>query len=285
MASDAYIPDDSHPAPASECPDEGKRFRPECARRLARHMGILTRMKDTVAGGICRRTLVIIPALNEAETVGCVLSAIKCWQLAGVRVVDNGSTDGTADLAFIRGAEVIREPRRGYGAACWRGMQDLPVEVEWILFCDADGSDDLWELLPFFEAAAEDQDLILGNRNALPESRRVLTPVQRFGNTLAGRLIQLCWGVRFHDLGPLRLIRRSSLESLQMEDRGFGWTVEMQAKAAAMGLRIKEIPVAYHPRQGGKSKIAGTLSGSVKAGTVILGTLAKLCLRGLRKNG
>jgi hypothetical protein len=151
--------------------------------------------------------------------------------------------------------------------------------IEWILFCDADGCTDLQGLAPFFTAAAEGNDLILGNRNLLPESRASLTWPQRFGNALAGWLIWLRWGKSFGDLGPLRLIRRTRLESLHMEDRGFGWTVEMQAKAAALKLKTREIPVSYFPRRGGKSKISGTVSGTIKAGLVILGTLAKLWLR------
>lgn len=228
---------------------------------------------------ICRRTLTIIPAIDEAVTLPDVLKALNQWPLAGIRVVDNGSTDDTIALARRAGAEVIEELIKGYGAACWRGMQGLPKEVDWILFCDADGSDDLTALEPFFAAAAEGCDLILGNRNAMPESRRALTPPQRFGNAFAGWIIQLAWGMRFHDLGPLRLIRRTALEALQMEDRGFGWTVEMQAKAAEQNLKCREIPVHYAPRRGGRSKISGSVSGTIRAGSVILATLGKLWRR------
>lgn len=221
----------------------------------------------------------VIPALNEAVTLPGVLSNLKCWPFAGIRVVDNGSTDETVKLAAAKDAEVLREPVRGYGSACWKGIQNLPDSTEWVLFCDADGSDDLFALGPFFETAAAGYDLVLGNRNSLSESRCSLTWPQRFGNAMAGRLICLRWGVRFRDLGPLRLIRRTCLEELKMEDRGFGWTVEMQAKAAALNLRTTEIPVAYFPRRGGESKISGKLSGTIRAGSVILGMLAKLWLR------
>jgi glycosyltransferase involved in cell wall biosynthesis len=242
-------------------------------------MKMLSTFNPSDLGAICRRTMVIIPALNEAITLPGVLSDLKCWPLAGIRVVDNGSTDETVELAVRKGAEVIKEPVRGYGSACWRGIRNLPDPIAWILFCDADGCDDLWGLAPFFEAAAAGHDLVLGNRNSFRECRRSLTWPQRFGNALAGHLIGWRWGVHFQDLGPLRLIRRTSLELLDMEDRGFGWTVEMQAKAAAMHLKVKEIPVPYFPRKGGKSKISGTVSGTIKAGTVILGTLAKLWFR------
>ncbi len=223
--------------------------------------------------------MAIMPALNEEASISSVLSTLRAWPLAGVRVVDNGSTDSTIVIADAKGAEVIRESIRGYGSACWAGMQNLPDGIEWILFCDADGCDDLWWLAPFFEAAGSSDDLVLGNRNLLPESRASLTWPQRFGNSFAGWLIWLRWGKRFGDLGPLRLIRRTSLESLHMEDLGFGWTVEMQAKAAALKLQTREIPVFYLPRRGGKSKISGTVSGTIKAGSVILRTLAKLWLR------
>lgn len=247
------------------------------------HLKSQNDLTGSTAEKVCRHTLVIIPALNEAESIAEVLSSLNAWPLNGIRVVDNGSSDDTIAIAKSKGAVVISEPVRGYGSACWTGLQILPESTEWILFCDADGCDDLSALDSLFEAAASGNDLILGDRNSLPESRAALTWPQRFGNSLAGWLIWLRWGRRFHDLGPLRLIRRTSLDAICMEDRGFGWTVEMQAKAAAMKLNTKEIPVSYFPRKSGKSKISGTLTGTAKAGFVILGTLAKLWLRTSRK--
>lgn len=240
------------------------------------HPPPINSITDILMTEIHGRTLAIIPALDEAETLPAVLAALRQWNLGGIRVVDNGSTDETPALARDGGAEVIIQPTRGYGAACWRGMQDIPPDICWILFCDADGCDDLTALDSFFSAAEAGHDLVLGDRNSLPASRATLTWPQRFGNSLAGFLIALRWGSRFRDLGPLRLVRRSSLETFHMRDRGFGWTVEMQAKAAMLGYSCIEIPVRYHRRKGGKSKIAGTLSGTVKAGTIILLTLAKL---------
>jgi glycosyltransferase involved in cell wall biosynthesis len=238
----------------------------------------LSSLQNSPAGEVCRHTMVIIPALDEEDSIGRVVSKLRRWPLAGIRVIDNGSTDNTAEVARAAGAEVLLEPRRGYGAACWAGMRGMPPSVRWVLFCDADGCDDLSGLLPFFQAGADGCDLVLGDRTSLPESAAALTPVQRFGNRFAGTLIRLRWGMRFHDLGPLRLVRRSMLEAMELRDRGFGWTVEMQAKAAAGGLRCHEVPAAYFPRRSGRSKIAGTISGSLKAGTVILLTLARLSL-------
>ena len=220
--------------------------------------------------------LVIIPALNEAATVAGVVHELQARGLRRICVVDNGSCDRTAQVARQAGATVVEEPRRGYGQACWRGLQT--AAAEWILFCDADGSDDLG-VLPQWLAAGQEYDLILGNRRGTAAGRASLTPVQNFGNGLATALMRWGWGHRYRDLGPLRLVRRAALERIAMEDRGFGWTIEMQVRAVEEQLRIWEPPVDYRPRQGGRSKISGTLRGSVQAGTIILSTLAGLYRR------
>ncbi len=227
---------------------------------------------------------VIIPALDEAETISDVVSTLRALGLTRVRVVDNGSTDATAAVARAAGAEVIAEPRRGYGQACWTGYQELDDGVEWILFADADGSDDLNDVERLLAAASEGAgaDFVLGDRRARPEGRAVMTPAQRFGNGLATSLIRLGWGQRYGDLGPLRLIRRSLLERIAMRDRGFGWTLEMQVRAVEEGARVVELPVGYRRRGGGRSKISGTIRGSVAAGTIILSTLAVLWWRRAR---
>jgi glycosyltransferase involved in cell wall biosynthesis len=222
--------------------------------------------------------LVIIPVRNEESTIVTVIKSLQTLGLNQIRVVDNGSTDASAAQAQEAGAEVIFEPIPGYGRACWRGLQQLPAEIEWILFCDGDGSDDLSQL-PEFLAQRDNFDLIIGARNATAAGRRAMTPVQKFGNRLASLLINWGWGYQYHDLGPLRLIRRSALEKIQMQDRGMGWTVEMQVRAVECNLRICELPVSYRYRQGGKSKISGTVTGSIKAGMVIMGTIASLFLR------
>ena len=219
--------------------------------------------------------LVIIPVRNEEATIAGVIKDLQSFGLLNIRVIDNGSSDRSATVAAAVGAKVLFEPKPGYGRACWRGLQNIPAEIEWVLFCDGDGSDDL-ECLPEFLSLREKYDLILGDRRATDRGKQVMTPVQHFGNGLAGWLIDLGWGYKYHDLGPLRLIRRTDLDRIRMQDRGFGWTVEMQVRAIEENLKIVEIPVNYRPRQGGKSKISGTISGSFQAGTIILSTLAKL---------
>jgi glycosyltransferase involved in cell wall biosynthesis len=225
--------------------------------------------------------LVIIPVLNEEATISRVIQALQAHGLTQIRVVDNGSTDRTIEAAEGSGAEVLQEPIPGYGCACWRGLQQLPSHIEWIFFCDGDGSDDLGQLSQFL-AQRPDYDLILGDRNATATGRAALTPMQRRGNQLVTWLMALGWGYRFRDLGPMRLIRRSALDQIQMRDRGFGWTVEMQVRAVECSLRICELPVGYRDRQGGESKISGSFSGSIKAGTIILRTLGQLYWQRLR---
>lgn len=220
--------------------------------------------------------LAIIPALNEEATIAEVLKMLLQQGVTRICVVDNGSDDRTAEIASQHGAQVITEPRQGYGQACWSGLQTKQAaHARWILFCDADGSDDLSQLTELL-ALRPDYDFILGNRRATPAGRSQLTSVQNFGNALTTKLLQYGWGYTYQDLGPLRLIRKQALDQIAMTDRGYGWTIEMQAKAVEQKLRICECPVNYRPRQGGQSKISGTLKGSVKAGQVILTTLGKL---------
>ncbi|MCU0524036.1 MAG: VTT domain-containing protein [Elainella sp. Prado103] len=219
--------------------------------------------------------LVIIPVLNEAATIATVIRTLQNWGFQQIRVVDNGSWDRSPEIALNAGTEVVYEPISGYGRACWRGLQHLPPAIEWILFCDGDGSDDLLALDRFLNQS-DRFDLILGDRTATAAGRAAMTSAQRFGNWLSTRLIWLGWGYRYRDLGPLRLIRRAALEQIQMQDRGFGWTVEMQVRAIECGLRICELPVNYRCRQGGRSKISGTIQGSIQAGVVILKTLGSL---------
>jgi len=224
------------------------------------------------------KTLAVIPARDEEGSVGAVVAGLLSAGVRTVRVVDNGSSDRTAAIASIAGAEVLQEPVAGYGRACWRGLQDLPGWAEWILFCDADGSDDLGELPAFF-AATREADFVLGARQPLPDGRSALTTVQRFGNALSTTLIRTGWGFRYRDLGPFRLIRRRALEEIRMRDRSWGWTLEMQVRAIENKLRIIELPVTALPRRAGRSKISGSTTGSLRAGLVILSMLIRLYAR------
>jgi glycosyltransferase involved in cell wall biosynthesis len=224
------------------------------------------------------QTAVVIPALNEA---GCIRATIQQWLdlgVAAVRVVDNGSTDQTAQIASHSGAEVLQEPRRGYGAAAWRGLQDWPPQLAWVLFSSADGSDRLSpdETSAWQAAIDHGADLVIGDRVTLPASRAHLKPTQRFGNWLACRALSIGWSRNFADMGSLRLLRHRSLLQLALADRAFGWNVEMQVRALEHRWNIVEIPVQYHPRTAGESKISGSLAGTFRAGTGILRTLIYL---------
>jgi glycosyltransferase involved in cell wall biosynthesis len=218
----------------------------------------------------------IIPALNEEASIGATLYEIPRELFQTILVVDNGSRDGTMEAAKAAGARVIREPRRGYGAACLAGIAALPREIDVIVFMDADGSDVPSEarrlLMPI---AAGEADLVLGSREMGESESGALEPHQRLGNRLAVSLVALLLGRRFTDIGPFRAIRRSSLEALQMRDRDYGWTIEMQIKAVRRKLRILEVPVSYRRRRAGRSKVSGNLWGSVAAGCKILWTVAR----------
>ena len=199
-----------------------------------------------------------------------------------VVVVDNGSADRTASVARAHGTQVVSEPRRGYGAACLAGIAHLrknPPDV--VVFLDADHSDDPTELPALIEPILEGRaDLVIGSRALGEREAGALTPVQEFGNRLATLLLRLAFGARFTDLGPFRAIRWSTLDSLAMRDRDYGWTVEMQARAARAGVACAEVPVRYRRRRAGRSKVAGTLAGAWGAGTKILFTIARVRLGG-----
>ena len=221
---------------------------------------------------------VLIPALNEESTVAEVILRLRNQGFESIRVVDNGSTDRTRAVASEVGATVLTEKEQGYGAACLRGCKNLDSGIRWILFCDADGCDDLDTVERMIQRSRE-YDLILGDRRTSRTSRSALTIPQNLGNGLAVLLIRLGWGYQYRDLGPLRLIRRSAFEGLRLEDRKFGWTVEMQIRALEENLRIRELPTGYTRRKGGHSKISGTVSGTVQAGTKILWTIFRLYFR------
>ena len=219
---------------------------------------------------------VIIPALNEEQSIGRVLADIPTGLADTVVVVDNGSTDRTAAVAAAAGATVVSESRRGYGQACLTGMAALAAaDVDVVVFLDGDYSDYPEEMGSLVEPIIRgDADFVVGSRVRGERQQGALLPQARFGNALATWLIHLLYGVEYTDLGPFRAIRQEALERLQMADRDFGWTVEMQAKAARRRLRVTEIPVRYRKRIG-TSKISGTVKGSILAGYKILSTIAR----------
>ena len=220
------------------------------------------------------KVAVIIPCLNEEASIPLVLAALPPGRVDRIYVVDNGSTDRTREVAAAAGAAVVTERERGYGAACLAGVA-AARDADVLVFLDGDYSDhpeDLDQLLS--PVLAGDVDLVLGSRTVLPDSRRALLPQARFGNRLATMLLRWLFGARYTDLGPFRVIRRDAFERLAMQDRTFGWTIEMQIKAARAGLRVREVPVRYRSRIG-QSKISGTLSGTLRAGTRILWTICR----------
>lgn len=210
----------------------------------------------------------VIPALDEERAIGAVVREAPAF-LTEIIVVDNGSRDATAAIAAQAGARVVSEPRRGYGRACKAGIAAaLPCDI--ILFMDADGADDPdGAAAVVAPVAAGRADLVIGSRMTGAAEPGALTAPQRWGNGLACALIRLFWGVRFTDLGPCRAITAAALARLGMDDEAYGWTVEMQARAAKFGLTCAEVPVSYR-RRVGRSKISGTLRGVVRAGATIL---------------
>ena len=226
---------------------------------------------------------VIIPALNEEASIGGVLAEIPVW-VDQVLVVDNGSTDRTAAMARAAGACVLDQPERGYGAACLLGIEALgapdgPDDV--VVFLDGDHADSPGEMARLADLiVAGEADVVVGSRVRGSREPGALTPQARFGNWLACGLMRLLWGTRYTDLGPFRAIRHRELLGLGMRDRNYGWTVEMQVRAAQHGLATLEVPVSYRRRRVGRSKVSGTVRGVVGAGTKILGTILVLAMRG-----
>jgi glycosyltransferase involved in cell wall biosynthesis len=217
---------------------------------------------------------VIIPAFNEESSIGLVLNDLPKETLHEIIVVDNGSTDDTANVARESGARVVEEKQKGYGSACLRGIAEL-TQPDIVVFLDGDYSDYPEEITKLIQPILDgEKDFVLGSRMILPESRLALLPQARYGNWLAVFLMRIFFSHRYTDLGPFRAIRHESLKSIGMQDQNFGWTVEMQIKAVQKGLRICEIPVRYRERVG-VSKITGTVSGTLKAGTKIIYTIFK----------
>jgi len=221
---------------------------------------------------------VIIPALNEQDAIGRVLVDISEELVDEVVVVDNGSSDQTVIVAEKYGATVLMEARKGYGHACMKGIryfEDKEPRPHLIVFIDADYSDYPQEISQVVAPITEDNyDLVIGSRALGKRERGSMTFPQIFGNWLATLLIRIFFNHRFTDLGPFRAIKFEKLLTLDMQEYTYGWTVEMQLKAAKIGLRCTEVPVSYRKRIG-VSKVSGTVKGTVMAGYRILWTIFK----------
>lgn len=222
--------------------------------------------------------VVIIPAFNEENAVGKVINAIPKDWVEEIVVVNNASTDDTRIAAEKEGATVLDQPLKGYGNACLKGIEyvnDKSTKPSIIVFLDADYSDYPEQLPELVKPILEDQmDMVIGSRALGEREGGSMTFPQVFGNWLATRLIRLFYGYKFTDLGPFRAIRWDSLMQIEMQDKTFGWTVEMQVKAAKLKLKCTEVPMAYRNRIG-KSKVSGTVYGTVMAGYKILYTIFK----------
>ena len=219
---------------------------------------------------------VIIPALNEEESIGQVLAAIPTDVIDEIIVVDGGSRDDTVAIAQAGGARVVHEPQRGYGRACATGAAAAQGDV--VLFLDADGADDPAQIPDLLAPILGGQaDMVLGSRLAGEIAPGAMPWHQRFGNWLAARLIRHLYGLPLTDLSPFRAVRRELLLRLEMKEMTYGWPTEMIVKAARRGWRVVEMPVRYRPRLGGRSKISGTVRGTALATYHILRTIFYHC--------
>ncbi len=220
----------------------------------------------------------IIPAFNEENAVGLVVKDIPKKLVRNIVVVDNNSSDRTAEVARTEGAVVVREHHQGYGAACLKGIaavMDFSPRPDVVVFLDADYSDHPEEmgslLAPIESGSAE---LVIGSRALGKREKGAMMPQQIFGNWLATRLMRVLYRAKFTDLGPFRAITSTALETIEMKDRDFGWTVEMQVKALKKNIAVAEVPVSYRKRRG-VSKITGTIRGTAMAGYKIITTIFK----------
>jgi glycosyltransferase involved in cell wall biosynthesis len=222
------------------------------------------------------RIVAVIPALDEAPSIARVVETLREGRSAvlhRVVVVDNGSTDGTGEIARRAGASVVREERRGYGYACLAGVLDAE-EADVIVLLDGDAADDPDDLFAILEPLlAGEADLVVGSRTLGSRETGSMTPQQMLGNRLAAFLMSNIYGVKVSDLGSFRAIRRDDLLALEMREMTYGWPVEMMVKAARAGYRYREVPVRHRRRSGGASKVGGNLLGSIKAGWYILSTV------------
>ncbi len=222
---------------------------------------------------------VVIPCLNEAESIAAVVRDVRAQGADAVIVVDNGSTDETAARATEAGATVVREPRRGYGRACATGVAAAPTQTEIVCFLDGDGSD-VPDFLPAVvgPVAANKTDFVIGSRLRGHRERGSMTLQQIAAGCLAGLLLRLTYRVRFTDMSPFRAMRLDRLRALGMSEQTYGWNLEMQMRVAAAGLRILEVPVDHRCRRGGVSKVSGNLLAGLSAAWKITATFLRLAL-------
>jgi glycosyltransferase involved in cell wall biosynthesis len=219
---------------------------------------------------------VIIPALNEAESIGYVVAEMPWSLIAECIVVDNGSTDGTAEIARAAGARVVNSPR-GYGAACLAGSNAASADSEILVYMDGDGSDVIAGLAGLLAPIERDEaDFVIGSRMRGSREPGSMLASQIFAGRFVGLLLRIFLGAKYTDMGPFRAIRRSSLLQLQMSELTYGWNLEMQIKAVKRKLRIVEIPVDYRKRIGGQSKVSGDFKASMKAAVRILEVLLRV---------
>jgi len=223
---------------------------------------------------------VIIAALNEEEAIGKVINDVPRQIADEIIVVDNGSTDRTAEVAAAAGAHVVTEPQRGYGRAFRAGLRSLSADSEIVVFLDGDGSDYPEMMNRLVEPIIKGtHDFVISSRTRGRRERGSMNWHQVFAGYMVGFFLRLLYGVRSTDMGPFRAIGRDALERFNMREETYGWPLEMQMKAARAGLRILEVPVDYRRRAGGQSKIAGTVFGSIRAAARILFTLARIAVR------
>ena len=222
------------------------------------------------------KVIVVVPAFNEEKSIGKVISAIPKNLVSSVIVTNNNSSDNTANIASEAGAIVLNEEQRGYGWACLKGIREAKeLGATIIVFIDGDFSDYPEQLPRVIEPILNDEaDMVIGSRTLGKKEKGSLTPQQLFGNWLATRLMSIFYGINYTDLGPFRAITVEGLDKLNMQDKTYGWTIEMQIKAAQNKLRSVEVPVDYRKRIG-VSKVSGTIKGSIMAGYKIITAIFK----------
>jgi glycosyltransferase involved in cell wall biosynthesis len=228
---------------------------------------------------------VVIPCLNEEAPIGAVVRAVMTQGVDEVIVVDNWSTDATAERARDAGARVVKEPRRGYGRACSAGLRAIRADAQIVCFLDGDGSD-VPSFLPAVvgPVARDEADFVMGSRLRGRREKGSMTPQQIVAGAFAGLLLRLVYRVRFTDMSPFRAVRVSELKRLGMQEATYGWNLEMQMRAAAAGLRLLEVPVDHRRRRGGESKVSGKLAAGLNAARTIATTFVRLAFTRLRRS-